>query len=527
MTFQKYIDLASQRLGGAVLLANDEFFAPKENLLKPEEAVWKEGKYTDRGKWMDGWESRRRREPGHDWCIVRLGLPGVIRGVVVDTAFFKGNYPDSCSIEACCVDTGTDGQPEPSELAEGDVEWIEILPDSKLAGDSKNLFSIDSGRRFTHLRFHIYPDGGVARLRVHGEPLPDLDRWERMGEINLGAIENGARVITASDMFFGDANNLLMPARGKNMGDGWETKRRRGPGFDWVVLELGAEGTVEHIEVDTNHFKGNYPDRFSLEGCNARQEDSTRGSADTFDPGSFDPDSFDPDSFDPDKQDWRSLKGETKLQAHTRHNFAIGGSDGPITHVRLNIFPDGGVSRLRLHGQVSEGGWLDRKLEWLNTLPVGAATQAFLTCCGSTSWAEQMANARPYNSLETLQERADTIWAGLEEDDWLEAFTAHPKIGERKAEGTQSQKAEKWSEQEQSGTESAATEVIDELLAKNVAYQERHGFIFIVCASGKSAAEMLAMLEDRLDNDRTTEIENAAEEQRKITGLRLEKLLTR
>jgi allantoicase len=500
MTFKNYIDLASQRLGGATLLTNDEFFAPAANLLKPEDPVWKEGKYTDRGKWMDGWESRRRRKPGHDWCILRLGLPGLIRGVVVDTAFFRGNYPESCSIEACAVE----GQPEPEELASGDVEWVEILPKSDLDGDSENLFEIVTDRRFTHLRLHIYPDGGVARLRVHGEPLPELDRWERMGEINLGAIENGARVITASDMFFGDANNLLMPDRGKNMGDGWETKRRRGPGYDWVVLELGAEGRVEHIEVDTNHFKGNYPDRFSLEGCNARGTDG---------------------GFNPDAQDWHDLKGETKLQAHTRHNFAIEDFDEPLTHVRLNIFPDGGVSRLRLHGQVSEQGWLDRKLEWLNTLPAGAAAKAFLTCCGSIAWAEQMAGERPYDSRDALQERADAVWADLDQDDWLEAFSAHPKIGERKAEGKQSKKAEKWSENEQSGTETASREVLDELLAKNVAYQERHGFIFIVCASGKSADEMLAMLQDRLDNDRATEIKNAAEEQRKITRLRLAKLV--
>lgn len=499
--FTKYIDLASERLGGAVLIANDEFFAPKENLLKPDEAVWKEGLYTDRGKWMDGWETRRRRTPGHDWCIVRLGLPGLIRGVVVDTAFFRGNYPEACSIEACAVP----GQPHPEELAEGEVEWVEILSRSDLQGDSKNHFEVETDRRFTHLRFHIYPDGGVARLRVHGEPLPDLDRWERLGEIDLGAIENGGRVVCASDMFFGDANNLLMPGRGKNMGDGWETKRRRGPGYDWVVLKLGAEGAVEHIEVDTHHFKGNYPDRFSLEGCSAPGADA---------------------DFDPEMHEWRGLQAETKLQAHTRHNFELDSAE-PITHVRLNIYPDGGVSRLRLRGQVSEQGWLDRKLEWLNTLPAGAAREAFLTCCGSTAWSEKMVERRPFASLEAMQATADQVWEALSEDDWLEAFSAHPKIGERKAEGKQSEKAKRWSKDEQSGAADASKEVIDELLEKNVAYQERHGFIFIVCASGKSADEMLAMLDARLENDRATEIQNAAEEQRKITNLRLEKLIRR
>lgn len=501
MSFQKYIDLASERLGGAVLIASDEFFAPKENLLKPDEAVWKEGAYTDRGKWMDGWESRRKRTPGHDWCIVRLGLPGLIRGVVVDTAFFRGNYPEACSIEGCVVE----GQPQPEELAEGDIEWVELLSKSDLEGDSKNHFEIDTDRRFTHLRFNIFPDGGVARLRVHGEPLPDLDRWERLGEIDLAAIENGGRVVTASDMFFGDANNLLMPARGKNMGDGWETKRRRGPGYDWVVLQLGAEGVVEHIEVDTNHFKGNYPDRFSLEACraDARNRD-----------------------FDPEAHEWQELMDETTLQAHTRHYYELDAGQ-PVTHVRFNIYPDGGVSRLRLRGQVSEAGWTDRKLEWLNTLPKGAATEAFITCCGSTRWAEAMVEQRPYASLDALQETADAAWAELGEEDYLEAFSAHPKIGERKARGKQTAKSKKWSEQEQKAASDASKQVLDELLEKNVAYQERHGFIFIVCASGKTADEMLAMLDDRLDNDRATEIENAAEEQRKITNLRLEKMIRR
>ncbi len=499
--FQKYIDLASERLGGAALIASDDFFAPKENLLRPDEPVWKEGKYTERGKWMDGWESRRKRTPGHDWCIIRLGLPGLIRGVVVDTAYFRGNYPEACSIEACAVA----GNPQPEALATGDIEWVEVLGKSDLQGDSKNFFEVVTQRRFTHLRLHIYPDGGVARLRVHGEPLPDLDRWERLGEIDLGAIENGGRVVGASDMFFGDANNLLMPGRGKNMGDGWETKRRRGPGFDWVVLELGAEGQLDHVEVDTNHFKGNYPDRFSLEGCAA-------------------PDAG-PD-MDPDAHEWHTLKDETKLQAHTRHHFDLA-AEAPITHVRFNIFPDGGVSRLRLHGRVSERGWQKRKLEWLNTLPAGAAYKTFLSCCGSTTWATEMTRKRPFTALDQLQQAAGDVWAQLDTDDYLEAFAAHPKIGERKAQGPQTAASQKMSEQEQSRATSASDEVKERLHELNVAYQEKNGFIFIVCASGKSAEEMLDILALRLDNDRATEITNAADEQQKITALRLQKLIAR
>ena len=497
--FTEYIDLASERLGGAVLLANDEFFAPKENLLKPTDPVWKEGKYTDRGKWMDGWETRRRRTPGHDWCVVRLGLPGVIHGVVVDTAYFTGNFPQGCSIEGCTVE----GQPHPEQLLDEDVEWVEILERSPLEGDTQNIFKIGAGQRFTHLRLRIYPDGGVARLRVHGEPLPDLDRWRRLGEIDLGAMLNGGRIVDASDMFYGSANNLLMPGRGKNMGDGWETKRRRGPGHDWVVVELGTEGRIEHLVVDTHHFKGNYPDRFSLDGCRF----VAAGQA-----------------FETDQQDWRALVGETKLQAHTRHKFEVGRSEEPVTHVRLNIFPDGGVSRLRLHGHVSQRGWQQMILQWLNTAPKAQAYATFDSCCGSSAWAERMTERRPYATVKQLEAVADEEWADLNPQDWLEAFKAHPKIGENKAEKAQSDTAEGWSDQEQSGTREASQEVLDALHEANRAYEEKFGFIFIVCATGKSAQEMLEILERRLENDRDTEIKTAAEEQRKITQLRLEKL---
>ncbi|HEV2828053.1 MAG TPA: hypothetical protein VGW76_10670, partial [Pyrinomonadaceae bacterium] len=160
MDFTELVDLASEKLGGTVLVANDEFFAPKENLLKPEAPIFIEGKYTDLGKWMDGWETRRRRTPGYDWCIIRLGAPGKIRGVVVDTSFFRGNYPEHCSVEACTID----GLPTIDELSGEAVEWTQLLPQLPLAGDTQNPFAVESEQRFTHLRFKIYPDGGVARL---------------------------------------------------------------------------------------------------------------------------------------------------------------------------------------------------------------------------------------------------------------------------------------------------------------------------------------------------------------------------
>src|SRR6267378_3609513 len=213
MDFTELIDLVSERLGGAVLFANDEFFAPKENLLKPTAPMFIEGKYTDLGKWMDGWESRRRRTPGFDWCIVRLGLPGIIRGVVVDTSYFRGNYPEHCSIEACIVD----GQPDIDQLINDANTWTEILPMAQLIGDSQNPFAIEHNQRFTHLRFKIYPDGGVARLRVLGEVVPDWNRLKQIGgEIDLAAVENGGLVLSCSDMFFGHRHNLIMPGRAVN-----------------------------------------------------------------------------------------------------------------------------------------------------------------------------------------------------------------------------------------------------------------------------------------------------------------------
>jgi allantoicase len=325
--FEELVDLASERLGGAVLLANDEFFAPREALLKPEPAEWREHEYTERGKWMDGWETRRRREPGHDWCIIRLGLPGIVRGLVVDTAFFRGNYPESCSVEGC----EAPGVPDPRWLAE-EADWFPILPQSPLQGDSKNRFPVDVERRVTHLRLNIYPDGGVARLRVHGQGLP---RWTRFalqgGEVDLAAMENGGWVSVCSDMFFGHRQNLILPGRSRFMGDGWETRRRRGPGRDWSIIRLGEPGSIHRIELDTDHFKGNAPGRCSLEGLHA--PDATA------------------EALAGESAGWIALLPETALQPHTRHIWEEEVLPiGPITHARLNIFPDGGVARLRLFG---------------------------------------------------------------------------------------------------------------------------------------------------------------------------------
>ena len=331
MEFADLIDLASERLGGAVLYANDEFFAPKENLLKPSPPIFKEGEYTDRGKWMDGWESRRRRTPGHDWCVIRLGLPGTVRGLLVDTAYFKGNYPARCSLDACRVENSRDLEP----ILGDEVEWREILPPTDLRGDSQNFIPVRGTEPFTHLRFKIYPDGGVARLRVFGEVVPDLTRLSREREVDLAAAENGGLVVASSDMFFGHRHNLIMPGRALSMSDGWETRRRRGEGNDWVVIKLCARGAVGRVEVDTSHFKGNYPESCSLEACDA---EGVAVGEETI-----------------PALPWREVLPRVRLQAHTRHDFEEGiKGAGQVTHVRFQIYPDGGVARLRVYGRAKE-----------------------------------------------------------------------------------------------------------------------------------------------------------------------------
>jgi allantoicase len=331
--FQSLVDLASERLGAAVVACNDDFFAPKENLIKAAAPIWLPDKYTDRGKWMDGWETRRRRdaEPGtpgvHDWCVIRLGAPGIVRGVDVHTAFFKGNYPEACAIDLAELPEGA----TPAVLAR--AEWREALPQSKLAGDSHNLFPVPDSvaSRATHVRLRIFPDGGVARLRVHGDVVADWDRLTRRGDVDLAAAANGGFVVVCSDMFFGSRNNLILPGDSTHMGDGWETRRRRVPGHEWTIVRLAAAGTVRRVEVDTKHFKGNAPGACSLEAA-------------TVSPGAR--------GFDPSGAAWRELVPRMPLEPDTLHTFEADVRSVPgVTHVRLNIFPDGGIARLRLFGQ--------------------------------------------------------------------------------------------------------------------------------------------------------------------------------
>ena len=323
-----FVDLASERVGGETLSTSDDFFAEMENLLKPGRGIFIDDKYTERGKWMDGWESRRSygRDNGRefDWCVIRLGIPGVITGFDIDTNYFRGNAPEQVSVEACSSDT------QPNE----DTKWHTLLDKSDVKAHSQNIFSISNDQSWTHVRLNIFPDGGVARFRVYGEATIDWNNFVKGELIDLASIKNGAKALLVSDMFFSDKNNLIMPGRGKDMGDGWETKRRRDPGPDWSIVKLGAKGSIEKVLIDTHHFKGNFPDSFTLEACVIDDAEQPLESA-----------------------AWKTVINNTKLYAHREHTFIsdiLVDNKEAFTHVRLNIFPDGGISRMRIFGHRRE-----------------------------------------------------------------------------------------------------------------------------------------------------------------------------
>ena len=322
--FEKFVNLADARLGTRILSVTDDWFADANRLFQPTPAVWKEGVFDDNGKWMDGWESRRKRFEGFDTAVIRLGVAGVIKGVDIDTSFFTGNYPPSASLEACFLAEGDPDQ---------DTVWTEILPSVELQGNSHHYHQIDSDQPFSHLRFNIYPDGGVARLRVHGMPYRDWSKVDPQDQIDLASALNGGRSIACSDEHYGSMSNILNPGRGVNMGDGWETARRRTPGNDWVIVALGQPGEVEKVIVDTLHFKGNYPDSCSIQGA------FVKGGTDS--------------QIETQSLFWRELLPSQKLSMHAEHEFIEQiNAIGPITHIRLNVFPDGGVSRLRVLGKI-------------------------------------------------------------------------------------------------------------------------------------------------------------------------------
>ncbi len=332
-------DLAVRTFGGAVVWANDEAFAGRENLVNPGPAAFTPRTFGAKGQVYDGWETRRRRdhhEGSHDEAIVRLGEAGVVRAVVVDTSHFTGNFPSEASVEALCAD----GQPSVLDL--GDATWTTLVERSPLLGDSANVFPVSSGRRWTHVRLGIYPDGGVARFRVHGEVVPDPWLVTALGTVDLAALELGGRVTGCSNLFYGSPDRLIAPGPARSMGEGWETARRRDDGNDWVEVRLAARGQVRVVELDTTWFLGNAPGSASLSAYDGNGDPAGGGA-------------------------WFPVLDRTALQPDTRHRIVLPEASTPVTHVRLDVYPDGGMARLRLWGTPTRDGLSDLRSRWDET----------------------------------------------------------------------------------------------------------------------------------------------------------------
>jgi allantoicase len=367
--FTNLPDLASRRVGGSVVGASDELFAERENLINPGPPTYSAHTFGHKGQIYDGWETRRRREAGHDSALIRLGLPGVVSGVVVDTAFFKGNFPPEISVEGCAAE----GYPSPGELAAAD--WMPLVPRAAAAGDTANEFAVHHDRRVTHVRLCMYPDGGVARLRVHGEVVPD-PRLLGGGYLDLAALANGAQVTGCSNMFYSSPSNLISPGLARNMGEGWETARRRDDANDWVEIRLAAPGVARLAELDTSYFVGNAPGWASLQGRDRRASGDAPGQ-----PASS-----------------ATLLPRTRLQPDTPHRFRLD-PGAEVTDIRLDIYPDGGMARLRLFGALTDAARDGLALRWFNLLPESHAA-AVLAASGDAGRAALA--ARPLSSVTQL-----------------------------------------------------------------------------------------------------------------------------
>ena len=381
-TTASMVDLASRWLGGNVMAASDESFGDKENLLNPADAVFEPGRYGNRGEIVDGWETRRRREAGHDWVLIRLGTPGQIRSVVVETSFFTGNYPEQCAVAAC----GLEGYPAPDDLNDAATEWIEIVPRSGLRGDARNTFEVSDPRRFTHVRLSIFPDGGVARLRVLGRAVPDPRGLEHM-TIDLASQEYGGQVVSSSDDFYTTAHNLNRPDRARSMGEGWETRRKRDRGNDYVILQLAFAGRLRLLIVDTAHFRYNASAAIAAYGCS--EAPAPPGGSPL----------------------WHEILGRTRLQPDTQHSFAVDYAD-PVAAMRLDAFPDGGLSRVRAIGSIDPQARRRAGYQWFNSLPASQALYCLISTGVPREAASGLVGQRPLS------------------DTWLTDLRARPTRGQ-------------------------------------------------------------------------------------------------
>ncbi|WP_049578811.1 allantoicase [Streptomyces sp. SBT349] len=341
MPFAHLPDLADRRVGGSVVAASDEFFAERENLLLPGRPVFDPETFGRKGKVMDGWETRRRRgasvgaphpaEGDHDWALVRLGVPGVVRGLVVDTAHFRGNHPHAVGVHGTA-----DPDASPDAPVDG-VTWHELVPRTEIGGHAAHAFAVAVAvageRRLTHLRLCQYPDGGVARLRVHGEAVPDPAWLAALGTFDLIALEHGGIAEDASDRFYSPPVHTIHPGRPRAMDEGWETRRRRDAGHDWLRYRLAGRGVIRAVEVDTGTFKGNAPGWVALSVRDAETEGGAGNG----------------------EERWHEVMPRTPLRPDAVHRFVLDAAP-PATHARLDVFPDGGIGRLRLHGSLTDEG---------------------------------------------------------------------------------------------------------------------------------------------------------------------------
>ncbi|GIU91108.1 MAG: hypothetical protein KatS3mg011_0014 [Acidimicrobiia bacterium] len=439
---------------------------------------------------MDGWETRRRRDPGHDFAILRLGIPGVVRRVEVDTTWFKGNHAPAFGLDGLGADPSTQLG---SLLA---ARWHTLVDRHDLAADTVNQVEVDDTGRVTFLRLRIHPDGGVARLRVWGRPVPDLRVLKPEGTaVDLASMLVGGEVVEVSDDFFGRADNLLLPGPAEGMSDGWETRRRRGDGHDWVVVRLGVPGRIDRVMVDTSWFRGNAPGWVSID---ATVEDRPDG--------------------------WFPITGWVPTQPDRVNLIPVGAQPAPVTHLRLNIRPDGGVARLRVFGEPDPDVVVASQVAYLDALCPEDAETRLRAACASEAWVRSMVQARPFGTVERLWDAVEAAFEAMSPADWEEAFRAHPAIGERR--GRQTAEGEAMSEREQAGVAEADEETRRRLAEGQRLYRERFGIPYIVFASGRDAAWILADLKERLrGDDPSAERARAAAEQRKITELRIRRML--
>ena len=471
-------DLAGERFGGTVIACSDDFFGSARRLLHAAPPVSRKGTFDENGQWMDGWESSRRRDGREDdWVVVRLGAAGIVRLAVIDTSFFDGNQPSSAYLQGACVA----GNPSPAEVLA--AEWTNLLADVELHPDQVHTLALDHAVRVTHVRLTIRPDGGVARLRLHGVAVPDPAGLDGLS-VDLASAQLGGEVVACSDMHFGRRTNLIAPGESRVMAEGWETRRRRGPGHDWALVRLAGEGSIRRVVVDTRLFRGNAPASCDLE---------TAGSPDG---------------------PWTVLAAGVRLQPDQAHDLAV----APVTArwVRLSVHPDGGVSRLRVIGSLTAEGRRELATFWLAASPAELLRRILLQACGSQRWTDAMVAALPWP--QGILTAAATAWVGLGPDDWREALAAHPRIGDRPPAGSQERR-------EQSAAAAGDAEVLAAIAAGNLAYEAKFGMTYVVRASGRPAEALLATLRSRMDNDPDHELEVAAGQQAEITQLRLTRLL--